>query len=715
MPYIDFNRDTLVIGHGTDAGQSGKNNEDDYGVFETQQQLDGGASLLPVDAAIVADGIGGSSSGEVASKMAVETIIDVFIKEQSRPIHERLELAIRAANRDIFVAALENPAMRGMGTTAVVSAIIGDYLYIAHAGDSRAYLMRDNELYLLTLDHTWAQEAIDAGRLTLEQAQQHPNKNVIKRFLGPTDHVDVDHRILAVANRTGNAMLPEHRRLAEGNRLVLQSGDIILLCSDGLTDVVSDAQILSILKKHEPTRAVNRLIRRANAAGGPDNITVVLQQLVGGHQSQPMPHLNAAQTYATDPTVPLDTAMGTGPATFAPADFVAADRNRSRRGGGLWILLAMVLIIAVFGAAFWLNLLPWQERFGRNATSEPTGAPAVAVNSGSGTPIPAEVGATNTTAAPDGATATQANGGVDERGSGVQTVQIAPLVTQTSTGEVIRAAGATAIPTLAAMPTTNNVGETTSSGAARGENSGDENSTGENSSGVTPSAASAVATLPGNNSPALQSTSTSAIPSLTPTPTATSTPTPTPTPSITPLPSATLTPSITPIPTTAVTPPAAPTRTATAGNAAIGAYAATYPIILSRPGNGEVLKDSYEFEWITDYPLASGQGLELAFWPASLGRQSWKAGRSPVGALMQSSFENFWRVKTSLSGFEKSQADGFFPPGKYYWGIRLFDFKAGQPIALVGGKSLHFEYRRDDSGSSSSSSGNDNSDGNPLE
>ena len=755
MPYVDYNRDTLIIGHGTDAGHSGKNNEDDYGIFEAHQRMPNAAAPMMVDVAVVADGIGGSNSGEIASKLAVETIADVFRQERDRTISERLELAIRVANRNIFVAARENPSMRGMGTTAVVSAIAENHLYIAHAGDSRAYLLRYGELFLLTLDHTWAQEAIDAGRLTLGEAQQHPNRNVIKRFLGPTDHVEVDHRILAVANRTGNVMLPQHRQLMPENRLPLQTSDLILLCTDGLTDVVDDEQITTILNTYEPQDAVNQLIKCANDAGGPDNITVVLQLHTGQYQSQFIPRAAQAEM-PVDATTPWPPPGGLNPSPQnLPYNDGAPPRPPDRRGrAGLWLLLAAALLIIIFGSAFWLNLLPGQRGVESILPDSATGVSAQGAQADEVAPLEISTPVPDDSPAGQSIDIVSANESENPVKSTVLAAQAVALTTTTPSDAMttvdVTTVGATAnltaaipmldmiTPTIAAADVVTDVADDTPA-AANTVESGTAESNDENSAVVvTEDARSGVVTI------ARKPTSTSAIPApiVTTIPLATATPTvtpsPTPTYTSTPEPSATATPSatasatatptttptVTPLPTLPPT-PTVPTRTAlptpipptrpapnpsptvaTDGSsstdaAATGIFAATYPIVLNRPANGQVLKDTYEFEWVTDYPLATGQGLELAFWPVDAGPENWKEGRSPVGALFVSTVEDVWRTRISLVGFEDSQLDGFFKPGRYYWGIRLFDVAAGRPLALVGGSSLYFEYQRSrgDSGS----------------
>ncbi|MEZ4868481.1 MAG: protein phosphatase 2C domain-containing protein [Caldilineaceae bacterium] len=283
-PFVEFKSEQVFrVGHLTNEGRTGKNNEDNYAIFEAEQLAEeGGAKPTPVYVAVVADGIGGSVKGELASQQAIEHFVTKFKQERTAPIQERLEGAILQANREIFKLAQEDPTLKGMGTTVVAAAVVNELLHVAHAGDSRAYLVRQGRIHLLTLDHSWAQEAIDAEYLTLEEAEHHPNRNVIKRYVGPLDHVAVDHRIIDVENVTGDVRLPQFRQYAEQNQIKLQAGDTLLLSSDGLTDEISETAILQIVTKYAPPQAARELIKAANNAGGRDNITALLLQRPGG-------------------------------------------------------------------------------------------------------------------------------------------------------------------------------------------------------------------------------------------------------------------------------------------------------------------------------------------------------------------------------------------------------------------------------------------------
>ena len=203
----------------------------------------------------VADGMGGAQAGEVASRVAAESFESAERGEGSPETY--LRSIAEAANRRIHALAQEDSSRSGMGTTFTAAALEGEELSIAHVGDSRAYLFRDGDLRLLTSDHSLVEELRRQGRLTEEQAEDHPQRSIITRALGPEPDVEVD-------TMTYRA----------------RPGDIYLLCSDGLTTMVKDDRIKAILADAPDLQtAAERLIAEANAAGGRDNITVVAFRL----------------------------------------------------------------------------------------------------------------------------------------------------------------------------------------------------------------------------------------------------------------------------------------------------------------------------------------------------------------------------------------------------------------------------------------------------
>ncbi len=204
----------------------------------------------------VADGMGGHAAGEIASATALEPVADLDgrVFSDAKTAREALAQAVLAANEAVVAKADADPSFRGMGTTLTAAMFEGRRLHVAHVGDSRAYLLRNGELSQLTTDHTLVQRLIDEGELTPEEAAEHPHRSVITRAIGVSAEVDVD-----------SLTIP------------LLGDDHLLLCSDGLTGVVSDAEIARcVLSEQAPMDAVLALVAAANDAGGPDNITVVL-------------------------------------------------------------------------------------------------------------------------------------------------------------------------------------------------------------------------------------------------------------------------------------------------------------------------------------------------------------------------------------------------------------------------------------------------------
>lgn len=245
----------------TDTGRVRSNNEDSIAVDES------------CGVAVLADGMGGYAAGEVASGMACD-----FIKsELGRWLHEAssnasdgdvkraMDICVDNANRAIFGAANSNPTYAGMGTTLVLAVFRSGRLLLGHIGDSRAYRWRDGQLQQITKDHSLLQEQIDAGILTLEQAQYAANKNLVTRALGVEDLV-----------------------LMETHLHDIQSGDIYVMCSDGLSDMLRDQQIAEVMAAHTSLPDMGAaLVAAANDAGGRDNIAVVLVRAQGAADPAP--------------------------------------------------------------------------------------------------------------------------------------------------------------------------------------------------------------------------------------------------------------------------------------------------------------------------------------------------------------------------------------------------------------------------------------------
>src|ERR671917_1562893 len=220
----------------TDVGRQREANEDTF--------------VIDVPLFAVADGMGGAQAGEIASQMAKE-VLESRDEDAGTP-EERLIRMIRLANRRIYEKARDDEGRHGMGTTATAAILEGRAVTVGHVGDSRAYRLRDGSLEQLTHDHSLVSELVRSGQLTPEAAENHPQRSIITRALGPEADVEVD----------------AHSHAA-------RDGDVYLLCSDGLTGMVSDREISTHLRNAGSLReAAETLVRAANQAGGKDNITL---------------------------------------------------------------------------------------------------------------------------------------------------------------------------------------------------------------------------------------------------------------------------------------------------------------------------------------------------------------------------------------------------------------------------------------------------------
>jgi len=268
---IPAKRAHLHVAASTHPGMKGKNNEDQYAVSAySMSETDATPSLL----AILSDGIGGHRAGEVASQITVETISRVVAESDGAEPSAILENAINQASQAIFEQAESHPEKRGMGSTCVCAWVIGSRLYTASVGDSRLYLLRGNSITQLTTDHTWIQEAIEYGALTPEQARGHPNAHIIRRYLGSQPPPEVDFRL-----RTNPSETDSQAQANQGFSLI--PGDFLVLCSDGLTDLVNKEEIKSELRSQSREKALQTLTHLANQRGGHDNITIVLLEVPG--------------------------------------------------------------------------------------------------------------------------------------------------------------------------------------------------------------------------------------------------------------------------------------------------------------------------------------------------------------------------------------------------------------------------------------------------
>jgi serine/threonine protein phosphatase PrpC len=356
----------LKIGRATHAGMSGKHNEDYYGLFAWRMQ-DG----RPFYVGVVADGVGGQNAGEVASQLAVKRIGEYFTGlPQVNNVLAHLERAILSAHEAVYQYSQEHPETKGMATTMVIAAILDDRLYTSTVGDSRVYFWREGRLRQISVDHTWAQEAIEAGLLTPEQAKTHPNRNVIKRFLGSASELQVDQRLMWEEGQS--------ERVARGNQgLVLEPGDTVLLNSDGLTDMIEDSAVLQSLHRHyyNLSEAADELIEKANEGGGKDNITALILQVPGGRLGAGAAPPATVITPAMPPPPTVVRAPMAVPMAAPLAPPVAVEPPR-RSGLALALiiggvgLLALLLVLGVGGLLL---------AAGNNDEEPPSATPTVAV------------------------------------------------------------------------------------------------------------------------------------------------------------------------------------------------------------------------------------------------------------------------------------------------------------------------------------------------
>jgi len=307
----------------TDTGRKRRRNEDAYVVAP------------PLFA--VADGMGGAQAGEVASRLAAAALKDV--DSQGLSGRDRVISLIAEANRRVYERSSTDPSASGMGTTMTVALVEGDVVTIGHVGDSRAYLLREGRMEQLTEDHSLVNELMKSGKLSQEEAETHPQRSVITRALGTDPDVDADAFAIDA-----------------------QPGDVFLLCSDGLTTMVDDDDILDVLERHHEDldRAAKSLVSAANRGGGEDNITVVAFTIaadvsaVGGDTMEmPAAQPDDEDTLAgVQPPPPVDTMV-------IPADQVeqavlnppppraAAEARPFAPAARIRLVLAMLVLLAV--------------------------------------------------------------------------------------------------------------------------------------------------------------------------------------------------------------------------------------------------------------------------------------------------------------------------------------------------------------------------------
>ncbi len=241
----------MRFGVKSDRGKVREINEDSYNVIA-------GYPGIPVTF-IIADGMGGHNSGEIASKTAVDYVSNYILQSpgsflESEDLSPIVKKVMEEANTDVYKKSLEHEGDRGMGTTLIVTVVHNKKLTIGHVGDSRVYMIRDDSILRLTEDHSFIEELVKNGTLTREEAENHPNKNLITRALGCSDSIQVDTY-----------------------KYDLKDDDVCVVCTDGLTNMLGEKEIKDIvLNSGDPEIACDKLIMEANERGGEDNITVIV-------------------------------------------------------------------------------------------------------------------------------------------------------------------------------------------------------------------------------------------------------------------------------------------------------------------------------------------------------------------------------------------------------------------------------------------------------
>jgi protein phosphatase len=298
----------------TDTGRRRRHNEDAY--------------VCDPPLFAIADGMGGAQAGEIASHLAATSVQHA---ERDGASDDRVEQLIQDANRSVYERARTDESTSGMGTTMTVALVDGDLVRIGHVGDSRAYIVRDHSLEQLTEDHSLVGELVRSGRLSPEEAEDHPHRSVITRVLGTDPEVDVD-----------------------AFSVEAKPGDLFMLCSDGLTSMVDDGRILELIEEHSgDVQATGRaLVDEANANGGEDNITVILFQFALIDDTIEIPDA----VVAPDPAVAVDEDTLGGidevPVVTADAAPIPAPAAKKKSRVLTWkVIVPVTLVLLALAAA----------------------------------------------------------------------------------------------------------------------------------------------------------------------------------------------------------------------------------------------------------------------------------------------------------------------------------------------------------------------------
>jgi protein phosphatase len=239
----------------SDIGCLRQNNEDSFGYWEPE---DDQQFLRKGRLAVVADGMGGYEGGQEASRLAVETLLEVYRDFGGDDPQAALAEALQAAHEQIRQYSFAHPELRGMGTTCTAAAIVQDALYYVHVGDTRLYLIRDGQITRVTRDHSYVGRLVESGMISAEEAETHPQRNILTAALGTNPDLIMD---------------------SPGRPEPLRPEDVLLICSDGLWGQVRDSEILDAVENKSAEQAGRKLIELARERGGPDNITVEILRL----------------------------------------------------------------------------------------------------------------------------------------------------------------------------------------------------------------------------------------------------------------------------------------------------------------------------------------------------------------------------------------------------------------------------------------------------
>jgi protein phosphatase len=310
---IPYKKPLLASATSTHPGKRRPKNEDRYHVGTYLNEPDNTVVTL----AIVADGIGGHQAGEVAAQLTIDTLVQRLLAYQGGDPLPEIQSAIIEAGRVVSAAAHAQEERSGMGSTVALAMVIGSRLYTAHVGDSRIYMLRAGRLQQISIDHTWVQEAIEYDIIGPDEARGHPHAHILRRHIGGDQLPEPDTRMRL---KDGDS---DKQGLANQGT-ILRKDDRLLLCSDGLTDLVEDIEIYRGLTAFEPEEGVKHLTQLALARGGDDNITIII---LAAPSARP----------------------------------IKLRRQRRRRILNTLVAILVMISIIVIGAfgTFWFGLWPW--------------------------------------------------------------------------------------------------------------------------------------------------------------------------------------------------------------------------------------------------------------------------------------------------------------------------------------------------------------------